>query len=265
MNKSKSTIDSNDFILARTDINYLNKVYNHYAWLVPHIIGKYDIPEHVDRAEIEELLEDSLIASIKRFNGKAKRFYIFASKDMFYRGLDHLRKLRSPNPHTNDVLRRNLADSWYSVVTDSKKNTYTLLKDTISDKSFENYKLAHLSNRPIASKLFDFYLTDREKSIITMMQEGKNYAEIAKQLNVSLSSVGHWVVNMRNRIRIQLSYCTKVAELRMSGLKIFEIAKKLGISDKKVSYYIRMYSCVFLGVEPTSKVDIPSLSVEKQV
>lgn len=252
-----------DFLKARVDPEYLDKVCEAYHWLVPYVMNLLDIPSNLDRAEIEECLTDNLIKCIKQYDNSEKYFYHYASLRLLGCGTNKLKIMGKELKFVRkDILQNDTIDSLENTtIIDDKKNSSFSLKSKLSDDSFQQIKQLTEYSKPIADNIFKYYLTDKEQEIVCLIAEGKSTAEIAQIVNISKGTVYFRLDKMRSRLGHQLKACKDVAKLADQGLLNFQIADKLHMPNDTVKYLRRMYKCVYLGVEPKSAQKTTSLSV----
>lgn len=262
MKKRHINLPYEDFLKARVDNEQLDRVYATYQWLVPYVMKALQAPEYLDHAEIEEFLTDKLIDCIKRFDGKQRYFYGYAAHAMFVYAAGKIKTMESTEHFNRDVLLNHLADSLdnASIVDDKKGSSYTL-KSSLSDESYDEIKEITNYNKPIASNIFKYYLTENEQQIVTLIREGYSLTDIANQMGISKSLLSYRVMKMRGRITRQLNFCKQVQNLIDQGATYSQISKKLGIARARINSYVKMYNCVYLGVEPTQAVSTTSRSI----
>lgn len=252
MEKRSTYLKEEDFIKAKTEQEYLDKVYEVNQNIIQYILNLVNIPQNVDINRCEEVLSDALIKAIDTYNPSQNSFRRYAFRCMYNSLLSHLKNITYPNKKYIDVLDVDSTISLESLVIKKGKNFYPY-KDIASDKSYESeiYQQTHPS--PIIENLLNL-LTEKERKYIEIFASDKRIEEFALEQGVTRSAIYQYKAQLSNKIAKNLKTSTLIGGLRERGFTSEQISTKLNIPPRKVKRYYQIYQYIYLDKQISSSI-----------
>lgn len=239
-------LTAEDYVLAKTDIKYLNKVYEANIGLIKMFkhkllksngaLNKWCAGHNcvIHYQDINDALTDALIMAIQKYEPDLgcsfSNFAILCMKSK----LNVLAKRY--NKKNLDVLSLTSTKSLEEFSEDDYR-----LSDGTFEKTLENM----WEDLPNFKKMITF-LTPREVEMAKYLSKGLKYREIAELENEKLSTIAYDIKAFHARLRRINKLAKQTYELKSQNYLDNQIANTLGLRDcRVVNYYLRIYNYLY--------------------
>lgn len=246
MKKRSTYLNIEDFTRAKTEQEYLDKVYEVNEDIIGYILNWACIPKNVDITLCQDVLSDALIKAINTYKPMQKSFRKYAFKCMFNALTVFLRQYDSPNRKHIDILDVDTTVSLETYVVTNGNKSY-LYKDIASDKSYEDELYSQRHPFPNVENIL-YLLTDKEQQLIKAVASDRSVEEIAREQGVTRGAIYQGKKRISKKITDCLNLSLSVANLKADGLNSKQISLKLGIPTSEVVKYYKIYQFVYLNI-----------------
>lgn len=219
-----------DYILAKTEQKYLDKVYNANSALIGHVAKRYSPVGFITFQDIVDASSDGLIKAIMHFNpDSGYKFSTFAVICMQNSIRMLLRKTKSKdallqesNISIDDYIRNNVKD-----------NGITSIQETISDGSFEEAEENILRYRPNPFRIISL-LNDVDRKYMVLFLKEYSYEDIAKNIKTTAKYARVKICTLKKIIKKLIYFSQNINSMTKHNVPEKEIAKRFGIYNLNV-------------------------------
>ena len=242
MGKEYLDITAEDFVLAKTDDEVFNKIYNANEKLVYFCMQKcanMNIPED----ELYNTLVDGLIKSINKFNpDKNASFMTFATYCM----INNARALLRDYHRSKDTLIAGDTFSFDTVIADDKgeKN----LSEVLTDGSYEEYHDNEIKEEIDTRRLLSF-LKPAHRKICELYYEGRTQVEVAEILGHTRPYITKVVAQCLKLMQKLAKTSLDVNSFSRTKMDKNKVATVTGLNSiYEVKYYDEVYDYLYNGL-----------------